>query len=107
MVRCGKLCQSCGTECNKKGDVAYVVACPVCEEVGCDACGGEGTFEVDCPRKFVGSLWHHIGLAAMCSDGRLPVAGGVLDQSAWFMSLHQRLASETNAIQAEELKHGG
>jgi len=106
MIRCGKLCKGCGSGCNKPDDVAYMVACPFCDDAGCDRCGDRGSFSVECPRRYVGDLARFINLAGMCNDGLLPVAGGLLDQSAWFVELHQRLNGEQNRIESESLKDG-
>jgi hypothetical protein len=46
-------------------------------------------------------------LASMCKQGVYPVHGGLLDQSAWFISFLQRLRSETNTIEAERIKNNG
>jgi hypothetical protein len=40
-----------------------------------------------------------INLAGMCGSGDWPVEGGLLRQSAWFVSLKQALESEVNTIQ--------
>ena len=95
----------CHRECNRPDGIANMVACPVCDGVGCEACD-EGYFEVTCPHRFVGDLARFINLAGMCGDNCLPVAGGLLDQSAWFLSLYQRLNSEQNRIESEKIKHG-
>jgi hypothetical protein len=41
---------------------------------------------------------------ATASEHHLPVAGGILDQSAWWLELKQRLQAEENRIQDEKDK---
>ena len=81
-----------------------------CEESGkaddghqCDACGGRGYVEIQgCPRKSVGwEMTQAINLASYASKGFLPVAGGILDQSAWFVDVWTTLDGEQNKIDAE------
>jgi len=45
-----------------------------------------------------------INVAAMCDKGMLPVAGGIADQSAWFLSLWQQLTNDQNKIDAERIE---
>jgi len=48
-----------------------------------------------------------VNMAGMCGSGDWPVAGGLLDQSAWFVSLYQTLAGFEAKIEREKLsKHG-
>lgn len=47
-----------------------------------------------------------VNLASVCGDGDWPVAGGLMDQSAWFLSLYQRLESEMNLIEKEKMARG-
>jgi len=76
----------------------------VCNESGCESCGDKGVFEVDCPREFVGELAAEINIAAMCKDGIWPVSGGLLDQSNWFVELHQMLNAEQNRNEFENME---
>lgn len=61
--------------------------CPSCHKRGCKECGGTGRFVIDkCPREFVGSAFNDLfRYAAMFERGLPPIAGGVLDQSPWFL----------------------
>lgn len=43
-------------------------------------------------------------MACHAEKGILPVAGGLLDQSAWFVSVWSMLMNEQNAIDAERWK---
>ena len=90
--------------------------CPTCggagvlrantdEQAECDQCDGMGRFDLDeCPRKYIGQdLTECINYAAMASKGVWPVSGGLLDQSAWFVSLVQRLEAEMSIIDTERM----
>ena len=57
----------------------------------------------ECPLENVGpELIEAINLAGMCGQSDWPIAGGLLDQSSWFLDLKRRLDSETNKIEAED-----
>lgn len=57
----------------------------------------------ECPRKYVGAdVTEAVNVASLCSIGVLPSAGGLMDQSAWFVNLWQQLQSEQSAIEAEQ-----
>lgn len=43
-----------------------------------------------------------INLAGYASKGHLPVAGGLLDQSAWFVDVWSTLESDQSRIDAEQ-----
>lgn len=78
--------------------------CPACDGDGCEECKG-GFFELtECPSKFIGSeLIQDIQVVSAC-EHHLPVAGGLLDQSAWWFALRSILKSEENRIQDEQSK---
>jgi hypothetical protein len=85
-----------------------MLACPGCDESGCDACEGRGYFEiVDCPKDYVG---HRVStaanLAAWVSKGVLPEAGGIYDQDAWFVSVQNALEADVNRIEEQRRKNG-
>jgi len=44
-----------------------------------------------------------VNFACMSGKGDWPVAGGMLDQAAWFLDLKQALANEQNRIDAERM----
>ncbi len=105
------LCRRCGTEClDRISESEYVeVECPCCNGAGCDQCS-DGQFRLtSCGRKFVGGeMVRAINLANM-ADRHLPAAGGLLEQSAWFVDLWQTMGSEQALIDAdriERLSHG-
>lgn len=45
-----------------------------------------------------------VNLAGLAIQGMLPIAGGVLDQSAWFVDMWTTLAGDQNRIDAEEIE---
>ena len=80
------------------------IECPSCDGDGCNECQ-DGFFTVsECPAKFIGSeLIQDIQVVSAC-EHHLPVAGGLLDQSAWWFELRQLLKSEENRIQDDQAK---
>ena len=73
----------------------------MCAGHGCEHCS-HGTYLVtECPSKFIGqSLLHDIAVITS-SEHHLPVAGGILDQSAWWIELRQALRNEEALIESE------
>jgi hypothetical protein len=91
--------------------------CPTCGGCGviddgtddqqeCSQCDGMGRFELaECPRKFIGQdLTECINYASLASKGAWPVAGGILDQAAWFVALVQRLEADTSMIDTARME---
>ena len=80
-------------------------------EIECPACGGfggdcehckDGYFELtECPSKFIGQELIQDIRVIGASEHHLPVAGGLLDQSAWWFELRSLLKSEENQISEE------
>ena len=105
-MRCGELCKSCVGKCNKivTPEQPAEIQCPVCEGEGCDECsGGYYTIE-ECPSRYIGSeLIDDIRIVS-ASEHHLPVAGGLLDQSAWWFELRERLRAEEMRIQEDQAK---
>lgn len=73
----------------------------------CEHCD-HGTFLLNqCPRTFVGEeMTKAINLAGMCGKGDWPMAGGLFEQSAWFIDLKQAIEQERRSIQAEDEQNG-
>lgn len=58
-----------------------------------------------CPRAFVGHEVSELAnLASACDHGVMPVVGGLLDQSCWFVDAWQTLQSEQHRIEREEIE---
>lgn len=58
-----------------------------------------------CPRAYVGhDITDAVNMAGMCRNGIMPIPGGLLDQSAWFVDLWQRMDSERAKIDAERIE---
>lgn len=80
------------------------VQCPNCEGDGCTECD-EGYFKfTECPSRFIGADLIADIQVVTASEQHLPVAGGLLDQSAWWFELRQLLKSEENRVQDEQQK---
>ena len=79
------------------------IACSSCNEAGCDECGQSGYVELTgCPKEMIDrGLLRAIRMANLMKQGLPPVAGGVLDQSAWFVSFYEVFRSEQNRAEAE------
>lgn len=82
------------------------IACPGCEETGCEDCGGLGTFVLtDCPKRFLDvELVQAVKFAEMFANGVPLVAGGVFDQSAWFMAFVDLWQYENGLAEAENYR---
>ena len=102
----GKLCKSCGNTC-RFDDRPQFIRCPKCEEAGCELCD-DGWVQIDsCPYAFVGKEMLTARTAAVyANEGTWPVDGGLLNQSSWFVEFCQRLTSDRNAIELDDLKNG-
>lgn len=106
MILSGEMCKSCGTLCTRDFEQGGIVLeCPLCDGHGCSECS-EGTMELSqCPRQYIGGeLTDAINAATLCEGGIWPVAGGLLDQSSWFVDLQQQLTRDTNRIKSEQFE---
>ena len=61
---------------------------------------------VECPRDYCRDLTDDINIASCAGKGFLPVAGGLLDQTNWFMQLWAAIDEEHAAIDAERWNSG-
>lgn len=104
LVRNGKLCRRCRGECLEgisKQEHAEI-ECPICSGEGCEHCD-DGFFSLfECARTFTRELIRPMNMAIASDKGFLPVAGGLLDQSAWFLDLMTTLHNEQNKLDAEQ-----
>jgi len=57
----------------------------------------------ECPSKFIGPELISDIQVVSASEHHLPVAGGLLDQTAWFFEVRSALKSEENKIQDDQL----
>ena len=78
--------------------------CPSCDGRGCDECNN-GHFALKvCPNKYSGELISAIDLFDCYENGVLPIAGGALDQSAWF--IHAAKTFKTEEALAKTITNG-
>ena len=103
------LCQGCSIakciDCPSVDD-PISIACPQCEETGCDDCEQKGFFNVDhCPQTLLDDgLSQFIQLADLFDEGIAPVAGGSLDQAQWFLTASRYFKRQENRVERERLK---
>ena len=106
-MRNGELCRRCGGgQCSEGIDEGNYVEleCPACGGIGCEYCTGGFFHLTECSRSYVdAAMVQAINMAAM-ADKHLPAAGGLLDQSAWFVRLMTELGNEQNKIDAERIE---
>lgn len=68
--------------------------CPECAGKGCDRCQ-DGIFKIEgCPNAYCRDVSDTIDLIEEYQKGMQPVAGGVLDQSAYFIEAVKFLRRE-------------
>lgn len=74
----------------------------------CKACGGTGEIEIPhCPSKLVDEdTADLLALVAQMEEGFPPVAGGVIDQTDWFLSVCKRVRREEQRCEAEKAERG-
>lgn len=109
MIRYGMLCSSCRGSCKNEGidSQPIEIECPECDghADGCDHCR-EGFVQIQgCPQKFCSDVVEAVQLFDLYEKGLPPIAGGALDQSAWFIDAFSRFRYEEAAIKVERI-HG-
>lgn len=101
----GKLCRSCSPKhCKEQGSdqTPLEIECPSCNGCGCDDCK-QGMVKIEgCPQTYIRQVIPVVKLKELFNQGLPPVAGGVLDQSAWFMEACKILDREEQLNAAEE-----
>lgn len=105
MIRQGKLCRSCTSkQCKDLGTdrEPIEIECPLCDGDGCDECE-EGYLKIpDCPNRFCKELIPAVNMIELFEKGLPPIAGGVLDQSAWFIECVRTFQSEEASVKADD-----
>ena len=88
-IRCGVVCRDCsGGQCRSLDPKR--LDCEECGGKGCPACDNRGWYySTGCPQKIARPMWRVVSLIDMAEKGHLPVSGGVLDQSAWFIEAYR------------------
>ena len=77
----------------------------MCDGRGCDECDN-GEFQVnECPNKYCGELVNAIDLFDLYEHGVMPISGGSLDQSVWFVQAAKRFRAEESL--AKTIRHNG
>ena len=104
IIRNGLLCKNCtATKCVDIGnDIQQnLIDCPMCSGVGCDDCNGGTVKIVGCPNAMIRELVPVIELIDFFWDKVMPVAGGLLDQSASFVQAARCFKYDEQQIKAE------
>ena len=98
------LCKQCTSKsCNDLGtdNEPIEIECPACNGQGCDDCNDGSVKIVGCPNTYCRPMIPAINLIDLFGKGVLPVAGGALDQSAWFLEAASVMGHEDAAMKAE------
>jgi hypothetical protein len=77
------------------------IECPNCYGKGCDLCDNGNITMTECPQKVANHAFKALPFFDMASKGHLPVAGGVYDQSKWFVEAYRLYTSDIETIKAE------
>ena len=74
------------------------IECPVCRSEGCEHCK-MGTITITgCPNAYCSEIVPLTTVADLFAKGIPPIAGGSLDQSAWFLEANRILQNEDATI---------
>ena len=104
LIRCGALCKACSdTQCRSEGSEQEPIEinCPSCEGEGCSHCNDGAVAITECPNRYCREMSSVTTLADMMEKGIMPVAGGALDQSAWFLQAARILERDEAKIRSE------
>jgi len=101
------MCKSCGPgQCRDAPteSLPLKIECPVCDGLSCDECG-DGYFELtQCPKMELNrEIMDLIEDSELAKKGLMPVRGGTLDQSSWFLKSAQVLWAEETRIENEKM----
>jgi hypothetical protein len=103
-IRQGQLCRHCSSkECKDAGtdQEPIEIECPACDGGGCNECTF-GMVRIDgCPNAYCREMVPLVELADLFEKGIPPIAGGALDQSAWFLKAVKILSSDESEIKAK------
>jgi hypothetical protein len=78
------------------------MACPECEEMGCEHCKETGQIRITtCPHSEIVDLQQFFPLADLFKEGVPPIAGGALDQAQWFLTASRQLKCDESVFLAE------
>ena len=102
-IRCGLVCKECtGGKDGCRDLAAKRFECVECSGRGCSTCKDRGWFEfIGCPQKVARPMSKALALIDMADKGHLPVTGGVMDQSAWFIEAYRYYTSEYERSKAK------
>jgi hypothetical protein len=104
MIRQGLLCRNCSDkECRDIGSdqEPIEIECPQCRGQGCSECNQGSVAVQGCPNQYCRSMIDVVGLCDLYERGLPPIAGGALDQAAWFLEAANRLKHEEQTLKAE------
>jgi len=73
----------------------------MCSGKGCTHCNGGNVEIMGCPNEYARSMSSTIHLIELFGKGVLPVSGGALDQSSWFLSAERCYRIEEALIRSE------
>lgn len=77
------------------------IECPECDGLGCDACS-DGSIRIDgCPNVYCSTIAPVINIIELFEKGLPPIVGGVLDQSASFLTAAKFYDHEEQLAKAE------
>jgi len=93
----GELCRGCGRTCKDKQTDVNCLEIADFEDV-------YSTWKLaECPRQYVADIVDAVNLSQL-ADSHLPTAGGVLDQSAWWVECWLAFRSDSNQIESDKIR---
>lgn len=103
-LRCGLLCKDCNSGvCRDLAPKQF--ECVSCYGKGCEMCNDTGRFETsECPQQIARPMVAAVEMFDMADKGHLPVSGGVLDQSAWFIEAYRFYSADVERARAKATK---
>lgn len=85
-----------------------MLPCFDCNGEGCEACNYTGTEQevTGCPKQFAAGVGFALTVAELAEHGALPVAGGLLDQTAVGIEAIQAVWSAQAQAKAQVMRDG-